>query len=182
MTCLVWNCQGLGGSWTIRHLSDLVKRYNPPLVFLVETKCHSKKIESVKRRLNMYGIGVDSRGKGGGLALLWNKSSFVNLLSFLDSHIDTVIQLDEGEDSWRFTGFYGAPETSNRSASWNLLRCLSGLSTFPWVCAGDFNAILVDSEKKGAVITPPWQLRDFREALNDSGLFELVLKDSRYLG
>ncbi|KAL0401627.1 UNVERIFIED_CONTAM: hypothetical protein Slati_4192600 [Sesamum latifolium] len=121
----------------------------------------------------MYGIRVNSRGKGGGLALLWNKSSFVNLLSFLDSHIDTVIQLDEGEDSWRFIGFYGEPETSNRSTSWNLLRRLSGLSTLLWVCAGDFNAILVDSEKKGAAITPPWQLRDFRETLNDSGLFDI---------
>ncbi|KAL0325466.1 UNVERIFIED_CONTAM: hypothetical protein Sradi_5115900 [Sesamum radiatum] len=30
MNCIVWNYQGLGGPWTIRHLRELVREYNPP--------------------------------------------------------------------------------------------------------------------------------------------------------
>ncbi|KAL2247008.1 UNVERIFIED_CONTAM: hypothetical protein Sindi_2553100 [Sesamum indicum] len=74
---------------------------------------------------------------------------------------------------WRFPGFYGAPDTSNRSASWNLLRHLSRLSTLSWVCAGDFNAILMDAKREWVVPTPQWQLQAFREALNDSELSDV---------
>ncbi|KAL0428131.1 UNVERIFIED_CONTAM: hypothetical protein Slati_2987900 [Sesamum latifolium] len=72
----------------------------------------------------------------------------------------------------RFTGFYRGPKTSNRPASWDLLRRVGDLLNFPWICAGDFNAILTDSEKDGSAPTQQRQLRGFREALNDSGLYD----------
>ncbi|KAL0313943.1 UNVERIFIED_CONTAM: hypothetical protein Sangu_2238700 [Sesamum angustifolium] len=69
----------------------------------METKCRSFGIERVKKRLNMHGLAVDSRGKGGGLALLWDKEVFVDLVSFSRYHMDARVQLREGEDYWRFT-------------------------------------------------------------------------------
>ncbi|KAL0315227.1 UNVERIFIED_CONTAM: hypothetical protein Scaly_2876400 [Sesamum calycinum] len=139
----------------------------------METKCVGYKIDRVKKQLNMHGIGVDSKRKGGGLALLWNKDNFLELMSFSASHIDARVQLETGDKYWRFTGFYGAPEASNRSSSWTLLRHLSRISTLPWVCGDDFNAIISDSEKDGILPTPQWQLRSFRQALDDSGLFDV---------
>ena len=56
-------------------------------------------------------------------------------------YIDTVI--DHGmNDAWRFTGFYGNPDTANRGNSWSLLRDLSSQFSIPWVCLGDFNEII----------------------------------------
>ncbi|KAL0452306.1 UNVERIFIED_CONTAM: hypothetical protein Slati_1208700 [Sesamum latifolium] len=40
-----------------------------------ETKCTTSRIESVKRKFDMNGIGVPSSGKSGGLALLWSRHS-----------------------------------------------------------------------------------------------------------
>ncbi|KAK4407964.1 hypothetical protein Sango_0377400 [Sesamum angolense] len=94
-------------------------------------------------------------------------------MSFSASHIDARVQLETEDDYWRFTGFYGAPEASNRSSSCTLLRHLSRISTLPWVCGGDFNAIISDSEKDGILPTPQWQLCSFRQALNDRGLFDV---------
>ncbi|KAL0409533.1 UNVERIFIED_CONTAM: hypothetical protein Sradi_1887700 [Sesamum radiatum] len=84
-----------------------------------------------------------------------------------------MVKFREGEDYWRFTGFYGEPDSSKRSVSWDLLRRLSRLSNLPWLCVGDYNAILSDSEKEGTVPTPQWQLRSFREALMNSGLCDV---------
>ncbi|KAL0402196.1 UNVERIFIED_CONTAM: hypothetical protein Slati_4249500 [Sesamum latifolium] len=173
MSCLVWNCQGLGGPWTIRHLRDLVRKHNPLLVFLIETKCNAKKLESVKRPLEMYGVNVNSKGKSGGLGLLWSKEVFVDLMSFSPNHIDARVRLDDNEDYWRFTGFYGAPDVRDRHQSSNLLRHLSSISSLSWLCARDFNAIMTNTKKDGKLDTPQWQLRDFREALTDSRLIDI---------
>ncbi|KAK4391663.1 putative mitochondrial protein [Sesamum angolense] len=74
MSLLVWNCQGLGNPWTVKGLRDLIQENNPHLVFLAETKCSSRQIETLKRRLNLFGCCVESRDRSGGLALLWHKS------------------------------------------------------------------------------------------------------------
>ncbi|KAL0352102.1 UNVERIFIED_CONTAM: hypothetical protein Scaly_1598900 [Sesamum calycinum] len=130
------------GPWTIRHLRELDREYNPPPVFLIETECKSRKLDNVRRILDMHGLGVDAIGKSGSLALLWNKKIHVDLLNFSQGHIDARILLSEDDCYWHFTGFYGSPNASKRSTSWDLLRRLSTISNLPWLCAGDFNAIL----------------------------------------
>ncbi|KAL0423118.1 UNVERIFIED_CONTAM: putative mitochondrial protein [Sesamum radiatum] len=96
----------------------------------METKCHSFGIERVKKHLNMHGLAVDSIGKGGGLALLWDKEVFVDLVSFSRYHMDARVQLREGEDYWRFTGIYGEPDSSKRTVSWISSDVLVGFLIF----------------------------------------------------
>ncbi|KAK4395317.1 LINE-1 retrotransposable element O protein [Sesamum angolense] len=153
MNLLMWNCQGLGGPWTVRSLGNLIRDYHPALVFLAETKCSSRRIDSLKRRFDMFGFSVDSRGKGGGLALLWRKSVDVVLQSYSHNHIDVSVRLNESQDWWRFTGLYGEPETAKREATWRLLSQLHTRSVRPWLVAGDFNEILDQSEKWGEPFT-----------------------------
>ncbi|KAL0399531.1 UNVERIFIED_CONTAM: hypothetical protein Sradi_2296400 [Sesamum radiatum] len=61
---------GYRGPWTVQVLGTIV-RTNNPLVFLAETKCDSRRIENLKRKLDMYGFCVPAQGKSGGLAVLW---------------------------------------------------------------------------------------------------------------
>ncbi|KAL0345924.1 UNVERIFIED_CONTAM: hypothetical protein Sradi_4423700 [Sesamum radiatum] len=114
MSYLIWNYQGPGGPWTIRYLQDLVRKHNPLLFFLIETKCNAKKLESIKRSLEMYGVNVDSKGKSGGLALLWSTEVFVNLMGFSSNHIDARVRLYDTKDYWRFIGFYVASDAQDR--------------------------------------------------------------------
>ncbi|KAL3820475.1 hypothetical protein ACJIZ3_006380 [Penstemon smallii] len=173
MNCLAWNCQGLGGSSAVHYLELHIRVQNPQIVFLSETKAKNRKIDFLKSKFDMHGVCVDSRGKSGGLALLWNKELHVDLQSFSPNHIDIHIAESDNPTGWRFTGFYGEPDTSHRHNSWDLLRCLASRSSKPWVCMGDFNAHLYNSEKEGGNRTPGYQLRDFRVALQDSGLTDL---------
>ena len=82
------------------------------------------------------------------MVLLWRGDVQLRVVSSSLNHVDTIV--NEGRDNtWRFTGFYGAPETSNRHITWNLLRNLNAQYDFPWLCAGDFNEIFKSHEKMG---------------------------------
>ena len=55
---------------------------------------------------------VPCHNLGGGLALLWPSNMSVDVQSYFDDHIDVIF--DHGvDDAWRFTGFYGDPETAS---------------------------------------------------------------------
>lgn len=71
-------------------------------------------------------------GRSGGLALLWEKNVSVTILSFSKNHIDANIQLPDSYIIWRFTGFYGEPDTSYRKRTWRLLKELGNFSHREW--------------------------------------------------
>ena len=87
----------------------------------------------------------------GGLVLFWKAS--VNLL-VEDSHryfIDASINKNT-EAEWRFTGFYGEPDTSKRQDAWQQLRILNNCPNISWLCAVDFNEITKQGEKVGGAL------------------------------
>ncbi|KAL3813976.1 hypothetical protein ACJIZ3_015244 [Penstemon smallii] len=173
MSCLAWNCQGLGGFCKVRTLGNLIRDHSPQLIFLSETKLSDRKFERLKSLLGVHGVSVKARGRSGGLALLWPKDLTVVLQSFSTNHIDAHIYDDENNISWRFTGFYGDPVATKRCKSWELLRHLATLSTKPWLCAGDFNAMLSVSEKSGGQLASFSGITEFSDCLRDVGLCDL---------
>ncbi|KAL0416624.1 UNVERIFIED_CONTAM: hypothetical protein Slati_3494300 [Sesamum latifolium] len=118
-------------------------------------------------------------GRSGCLALLWNKDMVVQLYSFSNNHIDVDILDGTSIANWRFTGFYGELDASRRREVWEKLIRLSRQSDAPWLCAGDFNEILMQLENTG-VPRPMWQIEDFRRALNYSDLIDLGFKGARF--
>ena len=116
---------------------------------------------------------VSSVRRSGGLALLWKESQTVDVQTFSPRHIDAIVSDDGGDRKWRFTGFYGNPETNKREESWALLVNLSTRSALPWVCMGDFNEICHRGEKAGGGERPEWQMRAFCSAINKSKLRDL---------
>ena len=71
MSCLSWNCRGLGNPQTDVELDDLVSKKDPKMVFLMETKVDKEVIERISRKLQYKNIlVVPHHNRGGGLALL----------------------------------------------------------------------------------------------------------------
>jgi hypothetical protein len=148
MSCLSWNCRGLGNPRTVQELANMVRVKAPSAVFLMETWSNEGYLENVRCFLHFKNkLIVQSNNKGGGLALFWNDDFNVFIKSYSCSHIDAIIK--EGTaDAWRLTGVYGASETQKREETWALLRHLASMSQLSWCCIGDFNEIVKLEEMK----------------------------------
>ncbi|CAM8905802.1 unnamed protein product [Rhodiola kirilowii] len=171
MKMLCWNCQGLGQPQIVWSLADMVRCYKPQIVGLIETKSDNGRIEALRRKLGFEcGLGVDSNGRSGGMALWWKEDLQLTVRSFSSYHIDCDFEVGE---RIRLTVFYGNPATHRRSETWNLLRSLSYASNFPCVVLGDFNEVLFSWEVKGRRLRKEWQMRSFRETIKACGLIDL---------
>ena len=115
----------LGNPWTVQALKRVIKKEDPSLVFLMETKLIVEEMKNVQREIGWsQGIVVASEGRSGGLALLWKPNVKVTVRFINRWYIDALI--DSGGDigEWRLTGFYGNPSTHRRVESWETLKCL----------------------------------------------------------
>lgn len=181
MSILSWNCRGLGNPWTIRDLCRLVKEKKPKMVFLMETKLVAHRMETVKAKVGFENLFVvDSVGRSGVLVLLWSADIRVDIQNFSRRHINADIIEESNGQHWKFTGFYGHPEVGKRCEAWSLLRHLRSFSLIPWLCVGDFNEIMEESEKFGAGTKPRGQMSVFHDTMEVCNLEDLGFWGSKY--
>lgn len=119
------------------------------------------------------GFCVNRKGVSGGLCILCSDEINVSLLSYSQGHINVKIIGNSSINTWRFTGFYSNPETEQRHHFWSLLKHLSLMYDFPWLCAGDYNEIMYMHEKPGKVDRSRAQFHNFRMAIRKGHLLEL---------
>ena len=173
MSCLVWNCCGLGNLLTEKELGVLVRAKDPSVMFIAETWADEARLKDIKRKLEFDHLFVVPRiNRGGGLALFWRNSIDVNVETSSKYHIDSIINKGR-EDAWRFTGFYGELATHLRHESWTKLRQLNSRFNLPWLCAGDFNEIVRSEEKCGGSNRSQPQMQMFREVIDECGFLDL---------
>jgi hypothetical protein len=114
---------------------------------------------------------VEGKGKGGGLALWWRDGIDVSVRPWCQYFIDAKITSEAG--SWRFTGVYGEPRTQLREKTWEAMRYLYAQDDLPWLCCGDFNEILQQTEQIGQNQRSENQMKKFRRCLTDCRLVDL---------
>lgn len=92
MKILSWNSCGLGNPLGFQALRDIVKKEDPNIVFLQETKLKVRQMEKCKFKLGFDNcLVVDCVGSGG-LALLWKNEVLLKVNSYSKSHIDAQIK------------------------------------------------------------------------------------------
>lgn len=68
---------------------------------------------------------------------------------------------------------YGYSEDEHKHRTSLLLKSLKNESEIPWLCGGDFNLMLISSEKKGGNGFNDNDVATFREALRHCNLVDL---------
>ncbi|XP_075654705.1 uncharacterized protein LOC142624853 [Castanea sativa] len=179
MKILSLNCRGLGIPEAVLELRCLSMEEGPQVLFLCETKLDKYGFANLKRKLEMtQGVEVPRTGLGGGLALLWHEHIDVTVKTFSPHHIDAL--LNSGGTLWRFTGFYGHPATAKRWESWDLLRHLHSVGSYPWLLMGDFNEILHPDEYWGKGARPFTQIIEFQRVVDDCSLLDLGFEGPKF--
>ncbi|GAV65833.1 Exo_endo_phos domain-containing protein [Cephalotus follicularis] len=123
---------------------------------------------------------VESDGGKRGLAFMWDESIDINIKSFSKGHIDAEVKGSRNAEQRRFTGFYGHPDQKRRIESRQLLKNLAGQWSRPWICIGDFNQILRQTEKGGGCVRADGHIRAFRETLKEFQLVDLGFKGTEF--
>ncbi|KAA3479287.1 reverse transcriptase [Gossypium australe] len=76
MKIISWNVCGLGNPRAVRRLQFLLKQHNPDMVFLMETKVDSKRMERIRRRSGFVnGLMWEQKDRGVGSILRGGKIS-----------------------------------------------------------------------------------------------------------
>nr|XP_028962160.1 uncharacterized protein LOC103417751 [Malus domestica] len=150
MTYLLWNCRGLGSDTVVRALRGLIQKHRPTMIFLSETKMKDHRLDGIRRRLGYSnGFHVPPVGRAGGLSLWWQDSLRV-IVVFSSKHVIDVCYYLEEVGSWvRGTFVYGTSYRAEKVEFWNWLQNSFGPTDIPWLCGGDFNEFMWDSEKSG---------------------------------
>ncbi|XP_075660868.1 uncharacterized protein LOC142630717 [Castanea sativa] len=173
MRLLSWNCQGLGNLWTVRSLQKIVKDQAPKIFFLMETRLVKKGYKKHCKDLPFPNqFIVKKLDFGGGLALLWKNEMGVDVINYTENHILARVREDDGL-VWYLTRFYAWLETTQKSKLWALLYHLMSFVEGPWMCIGDFNAILHSHEKQSIRPPPYSQMDEFKGALECCHLSDL---------
>uniref|UniRef100_A0A803MYR8 Endonuclease/exonuclease/phosphatase domain-containing protein n=1 Tax=Chenopodium quinoa TaxID=63459 RepID=A0A803MYR8_CHEQI len=77
-------------------------------------------------------------------------------------------------EGWRFTGVYGFPEEENKHKTGILMKNLMDTSGEPWLCGGDFNLMLLSSEKQGGCVFCNEEAEVLREAVHFCQFIDMV--------
>ena len=147
----------------------------------MKTKLSTEQFNDMKQNWDYnQGLVVSSNGLSGGLALLWKLNTQVHVQNFSWWFIDAHIVCADTRLKWRFTSFYGHPDTSKHEETWTLLELLSCSSTLPWLCLDDFNEITSHTEKAGGNLRPTKQMDRFHTAISHCGFFDLGHRGSSF--
>ena len=177
MSVLGWNCRGAGKAAMVQELRDLVRKFAPTLLCIVETQLDRVRVESLAGTLGFdNAFVVSSQGRSGGLGIFWNNPIKIEILGYSVYHIDCSIA-DPGPAPWMASCFYGEARTNLRNQTWDIMKGIANVSNLPWVCIGDFNEVLHPEEQEGIGERSNTQIQGFRDAAD---IF--MLMDLGYIG
>uniref|UniRef100_A0A803P8W5 Reverse transcriptase domain-containing protein n=1 Tax=Cannabis sativa TaxID=3483 RepID=A0A803P8W5_CANSA len=151
------------------------------LLFIMESKLACNSIDRVRSSLKFsHGLEVPRIGLKGGLLLLWKDDIDVTLNSFSMNHFDVYVSYDRGT-RFHFTGFYGSPESHQRTLTWNLLKSFAPNSNSePRLIMGDFNELLSNDDKEGGPLRRESLMEEFRRTVDFCNLTPLAYSGDKY--
>ncbi|KAI5653530.1 hypothetical protein M9H77_30717 [Catharanthus roseus] len=109
----------------------------------------------------MYACGHSS-----GLAMFWNNSVNIKMLSYSYGHVNALCNSKEFCSSYSVIGFYENPNISERNHSWTLLQRLGNNRKNPYIYFGYVNKIPCSWEKEGGRDGNNQQMADFQQVVD----------------
>ncbi|XP_024179118.1 uncharacterized protein LOC112185138 [Rosa chinensis] len=151
MRLISWNCQGLGADLTGKTLRRLVKRHNPSMLFLMETRQQEPVLKYWLKQLRFDHLHVvnPTNNGGGGLALFWDNSVQVSSIIGTVNYVNTSVFFISENFHCNVSWLYGNPHVNQKTGFWRSLYTTFSPHALPWLCLGDFNEMLWLHEKWG---------------------------------
>ena len=181
MNFLFWNCRGAGNNGFCTIVHDMRKLYNCNIMAIVEPRVSGARAEKIIEKLKFESnFRVEAEGMSGGIWLLWNKSRVnLKILTYSRHNIHGIVN-EEGTDSWLFTVVYANPNAILKKQCFDEVANLARNIRGPWMVIGDFNEILIASEKVGGAGVDNQRISRFAMWVQECQLIDLGSKGPRY--
>jgi exonuclease III len=153
MKIITWNIRGLNSPRKQRILKSRLRKEQPDLCFIQETKCTTDKMETInKKQWSKYKmVVVEGQQMAGGILTLWNPQVMSLIAAEATRHTLSVsMQIIGNTEVILCTNVYGPQMLEEKR---RMILDLEDLKTrsnnLHWILAGDFNIITSLAEKKG---------------------------------
>jgi hypothetical protein len=181
MKILPWNCRGLSKPAAVQTLRRLIRDQSPDIMFLTETKSSPLQVFATLNRLGFFLMSqVAPIGSSGGLVLSWRPGVDLKCFVTNKNNISAWCFSNPPNSPWILSCFYGPPDRRERMAFWDSFESIGSLFEAPWLCIGDFNSVLVQSEKLGGKPVSSSSNCPFRKFINLFGMIDLGFDGNPY--
>uniref|UniRef100_A0A803NXT3 Reverse transcriptase domain-containing protein n=1 Tax=Cannabis sativa TaxID=3483 RepID=A0A803NXT3_CANSA len=174
MKLLSWNCRGLGSPSTKESFRALVTQEDPDVLFLMETKLSSPRMNGIWRSLGFGGASVVAAiGSAGGTCLCWKAGVELQVLSESVGVTKVVFSNILNGPDWYSFFVYGPPTRAARKDFWEE-RTMDVLAlNHPWLLMGDLNTITGQQDKFGGREVEESDGSDLNDLLDATGGVDL---------
>jgi len=177
MIITTWNIRGLNSRGKQRYLNERLKKENPSIMILQETKISTEKMQEIlnKNRTRYEIMGQDATGSAGGLVIIWNPEDvqFSNWMSFPRILTGKASIVGTTEEVF-ITGVYGPHiQGENENFLQNLIALRGLIPGKQWIIVGDFNLIKGPGEKRGGVMRTDKEVEQFGDMIREQKLIDI---------
>jgi len=144
---LSWNIRGAHNSNAKRHLKDIIQKYNPTFLSILETHTPFARLSTFWNNIGYTPIHIiEATCHSRGIWLL--KQSTSNITSYVlnTNHYSITFSLHRGDATITCTCVYASPNFTMRPNLWTYLTIISHNINNPWMLIGDFNETLIPSD------------------------------------
>lgn len=148
MKIITWNCRGASSPRFFRNLKELVKKYNPTVLVLLETRTTSAKANRILNSFHFSKLAaVEAAGFKGGIWCFWDDTQICMEVINFDFQYLTLGVITNTKVQWVISMIYASPEIQNSAQLWRSLESMGSCMDFPWVIIRDCNEVLSQTDK-----------------------------------
>jgi hypothetical protein len=173
MKILSWNCRGLSRPAVVQTLRRLIRDQSPDVLFLSETKIPPQ-VSATLNRLGFFLLTqVAASGSSGGLVLTWRPGVDLECFISNSNNISAWCYSDPPYSPWILSCIYGPPKRSDRRVFWESIAAIGDGFEASWLCIGDFNSVVNQSEKTGGRPVSSSSKCPFRRFIDHFGMIDV---------
>lgn len=180
ISILFWNIRGASSAKAKRHIIDVIRKYKPTFLVIMETHVKFDRTKVFWERVKYNQVAItEARGYTGGLWVLMQVGqSYTTIVLDIGSY-SCIFSIERGGKKWVCTDVYGSPIPAQRSIFWQYLCHVYTSITSPWMLIGDFNEILLPGDQMGGIFSQA-RAEAFENVLNHCGLMNLHIVGGRF--
>ncbi|XP_058111584.1 uncharacterized protein LOC131254898 [Magnolia sinica] len=168
---IIWNAHGVGNAPTVTSLKQIVSKYNPCLLAILEPMQPDRKRVSLGLKLGFH--CSFSNGDQGGKVWIYSRNQ-LNALSVSVSNqmISLSCNFNNLRESLTLSVVYVQCCKIQRRSLWNEIEALSRTIQEPWAIAGDFNVVASSEERRMSRALDGSSMAEFSDMIHNSGLLD----------